>query len=101
MGNRRGQIVGRPTVHIRTRWRCIPSGAHHPLPTTVRQRGTGQPVLTMAETLGSMQLYAKEVAPRLKELVARHDHDRMQELRAATPDRQLTELGSFGIEFTR
>ena len=57
--------------------------------------------LTMAETLASMKLYAKEVVPRLKELVARHDHDRMQELRAATPDRQLTELGSFGLEFAR
>ena len=57
--------------------------------------------LTMAETLGSMKLYAEEVVPRLKELVARHDHDRMQELRAATPDRQLTELGSFGLEFAR
>jgi hypothetical protein len=48
-----------------------------------------------------MKLYAKEVVPRLKELVARHDHDRMQELRAATPDRQLTELGSLGLEFAR
>jgi len=57
--------------------------------------------LTMAETLGSLKLYAKEVVPRLKELVARHDHDRMQELRAATPDRQLTQLGSFGLEFAR
>ena len=57
--------------------------------------------LTMEETLSSMKLYAKEVAPRLKELVARHDHGRMQELRAATPDRQLTDLGTFGIEFSR
>jgi hypothetical protein len=55
----------------------------------------------MAETLGSMKLYAKEVVPRLKDLVARHDHGRMQELRAMTPDRQLTALGSFGLEFTR
>jgi hypothetical protein len=48
-----------------------------------------------------MKLYAKEVVPRLKDLVARHDHGRMQELRAMTPDRQLTALGSFGLEFTR
>ena len=57
--------------------------------------------LSTAETLGSMKLYAKEVAPRLKELVARHDHGRMQALREATPDRQLAELGSFGLEFSR
>jgi hypothetical protein len=55
----------------------------------------------MAETLGSMKLYAKQLAPRLKEPVARHHHDRMQELRAATPDRRLSELGSFGLELAR
>jgi alkanesulfonate monooxygenase SsuD/methylene tetrahydromethanopterin reductase-like flavin-dependent oxidoreductase (luciferase family) len=57
--------------------------------------------LTMAETLASLKLYAKEVVPRLKELVARYDHDRMAELRAATPDREHTQLGSFGLEFAR
>jgi hypothetical protein len=48
-----------------------------------------------------MKLYAKQLAPRLNELVVRHHHGRIQELRAAMPDRRLSELGSFGLELAR
>ena len=57
--------------------------------------------LSMPETLRSMELFSKEVAPRLKALTASYAHDRAQEVRAALPDKPLTALGSFGLEFVR
>jgi alkanesulfonate monooxygenase SsuD/methylene tetrahydromethanopterin reductase-like flavin-dependent oxidoreductase (luciferase family) len=57
--------------------------------------------LTYAETIASMQLFAKEVFPRLKELTASYDSARMQALRACQPDKEGADLGAFGLEFVR
>ena len=57
--------------------------------------------LTYEETEKSLTLFAREVAPRLEELTATWDSGRAQELRAALPDKQLADLGEFGMEFVR
>ena len=57
--------------------------------------------LTFQQTKRSMQLFSREVYPRLKELTASHDSDAMKETRAALPDREFTDLGTFGVEFAR
>jgi len=57
--------------------------------------------LSMEDTLSSMKLFSEEVYPRLKELTKTYDHGKMQDLRAKTPNRQFTQLGSFGLEFVR
>jgi alkanesulfonate monooxygenase SsuD/methylene tetrahydromethanopterin reductase-like flavin-dependent oxidoreductase (luciferase family) len=57
--------------------------------------------LSYDETLASMRLFTDEVYPRLKELSASYDPDRMQELRARQPDREFVELGAFAAEFVR
>ncbi len=57
--------------------------------------------LTFQQTRRSMQLFSREVYPRLKELTASHDSDAMKETRAALPDREFTDLGTFGVEFAR
>jgi hypothetical protein len=53
------------------------------------------------ETLASMRLFTHEVYPRLKELTASYDPERMQGLRAGQPDREFVELGAFAAEFVR
>ena len=57
--------------------------------------------LTMEETRNSMTLFSREVYPRLKELTASYDAGRMKEIRAAQPDREFVDLGTFGVEFVR
>ncbi len=57
--------------------------------------------LSYDDTIHSMTLFANEVYPRLKELTAGSDAGAMKELRAAQPDRQLADLGSFASEFVR
>ena len=57
--------------------------------------------LTYAETLASMQRFTQEVAPRLQELTTSYDSERMQALRACQPDKELADLGAFGVEFVR
>jgi alkanesulfonate monooxygenase SsuD/methylene tetrahydromethanopterin reductase-like flavin-dependent oxidoreductase (luciferase family) len=57
--------------------------------------------LTYAETVASMQLFAKEVYPRLQELTAAYDGARLQELRAQLPDKEWADPGVFGLEFVR
>jgi alkanesulfonate monooxygenase SsuD/methylene tetrahydromethanopterin reductase-like flavin-dependent oxidoreductase (luciferase family) len=57
--------------------------------------------LSYDETLASMRLFTDEVYPRLKELTASYDPERMQELRARQPDREFVELGAFAAEFVR
>ncbi len=57
--------------------------------------------LSFDDAVKSMKLYANEVYPRLKALTATYDEGRMKELRAAIPDKQLTALGQFGLEFVR
>jgi len=48
-----------------------------------------------------MTLFAREVYPRLKELTASYDAGAMRETRAALPDKELADLGTFGMEFVR
>ena len=57
--------------------------------------------LTYDETITSMQLFNDEVYPRLKELTASYDSERMRELRACQPHKEFADLGSFGVEFVR
>ena len=57
--------------------------------------------LSFDDAVSSMRLYSQEVLPRLKALNANHSVGRMQELRAAMPDRQMATLGDFGREFVR
>jgi alkanesulfonate monooxygenase SsuD/methylene tetrahydromethanopterin reductase-like flavin-dependent oxidoreductase (luciferase family) len=57
--------------------------------------------LSYDETLASMRLFTDEVYPRLKELTASYDPERMQELRARQPDRECVELEAFAAEFVR
>lgn len=57
--------------------------------------------LSYDETLASMRLFTDEVYPRLKELTASYDPERMQELRARQPDREFVELGALAAEFVR
>jgi hypothetical protein len=57
--------------------------------------------LSYAETVMSMQLFSKEVYPRLQELSASYDRGRMQERRAQLPDQEFADLGAFGLEFVR
>jgi alkanesulfonate monooxygenase SsuD/methylene tetrahydromethanopterin reductase-like flavin-dependent oxidoreductase (luciferase family) len=57
--------------------------------------------LTYAETLASMRLFTQEVYPRLQELTASYDSERLQALRACQPDREFADLGAFGVEFVR
>jgi alkanesulfonate monooxygenase SsuD/methylene tetrahydromethanopterin reductase-like flavin-dependent oxidoreductase (luciferase family) len=57
--------------------------------------------LSYDDTIRSMTLFAQEVYPRLKELTAGYDAGAMKELRAATPDKDLADLGTFASEFVR
>ncbi len=57
--------------------------------------------LSYDDTIHSMTLFSNEVYPRLKELTAGYDGGAMLELRAALPDKELADLGSFGSEFVR
>lgn len=57
--------------------------------------------LTLDETLSSMRLFTQEVYPRLQELTAAYDCERLQELRARLPHKEGAELGAFGLEFVR
>jgi hypothetical protein len=57
--------------------------------------------LTYEETISSMQLFTKDVYPRLQELTASYDSERLQERRAHLPHREGAELGAFGLEFVR
>ena len=57
--------------------------------------------LTYAETLASMRLFTQEVSPRLQELTASCDSERLQALRACQPDKEFADLGAFGVEFVR
>jgi alkanesulfonate monooxygenase SsuD/methylene tetrahydromethanopterin reductase-like flavin-dependent oxidoreductase (luciferase family) len=57
--------------------------------------------LSYDDTVASMQLFTKEVYPRLQELTATYDPERMQALRACMPSKEFADLGSFGAEFVR
>ena len=57
--------------------------------------------MTYDETMSSMDLFAKEVYPRLKELTANYDPDSMKELRSASPDVEGVDMSVLASEFTR
>jgi alkanesulfonate monooxygenase SsuD/methylene tetrahydromethanopterin reductase-like flavin-dependent oxidoreductase (luciferase family) len=57
--------------------------------------------LTYEETITSMQLFTKDVYPRLQELTASYDGERLQELRAHQPHKEFADPGAFGLEFVR
>lgn len=57
--------------------------------------------LSFEDTISSMKLFHDEVYPRLKELTAGYDPERMAAVRAAQPDREATDLGELGLAFVR
>ena len=57
--------------------------------------------LTREETMRSMELFSREVYPRLKELNANYDEGRMKELRKSLPDRALMSMEGIGLDFVR
>ncbi len=57
--------------------------------------------LTREETMRSMELFAREVYPRLKELNAGYDEGRMQELRKSLPDVAQVPMAGIGLDFVR
>lgn len=57
--------------------------------------------LSYDDTIKSMTLFHNEVYPRLKELTAAYDPQRMQEHRRQQPDKEFADLGLFGAEFVR
>jgi alkanesulfonate monooxygenase SsuD/methylene tetrahydromethanopterin reductase-like flavin-dependent oxidoreductase (luciferase family) len=57
--------------------------------------------LSFEETRHSMTLFSRDVYPRLKALTDTYDADAMAETRAALPDKELVDLGTFGVEFVR
>lgn len=57
--------------------------------------------LTREETTRSMELFANEVYPRLKELTAGYDEARMKDLRKSQPDRVQASLDRMGLDFVR
>ena len=57
--------------------------------------------LSYDDTIRSMELFSKEVYPRLQELTTSYDPDDMRARRAQLPDKELADLGDFGVEFAR
>ena len=57
--------------------------------------------MTYDETISSMDLFAKEVYPRLKELTTTYDPDAMKELRSSSPDVEGVDMSLLASEFTR
>ena len=57
--------------------------------------------MTYDETMSSMDLFAKEVYPRLKELTATYNPDAMKELRSSSPDVEGVDTSLLASEFTR
>lgn len=57
--------------------------------------------LTFEQTRRSMTLFSTEVYPRLKELTAAYEADEMKEIRAALPEKEGIDLGTFGLDFAR
>ena len=57
--------------------------------------------LTYEETMKSMNLFTKEVYPRLKELTASYDPGVMKEIRSSRPDVDSVDTSLFASEFVR
>lgn len=57
--------------------------------------------LTYDDAVKSMHLFATEVYPRLKELTASYDPDRMKAARAAQPDRAQADTSVLDLAFAR
>ena len=57
--------------------------------------------MTFDETLTSMKLFSEEVYPRLIELTASYDDERMQEIRERLPDVENVDVSSLASEFIR
>ena len=57
--------------------------------------------LTFEQTRRSMTLFSTEVYPRLKELTAAYEAEEMKEIRAALPEKEGIDLGTFGLDFAR
>ncbi len=57
--------------------------------------------LTYDETMRSMNLFTKEVYPRLKELTASYDAGAMKEIRASRPNVENVDVGLLAPEFVR
>lgn len=57
--------------------------------------------LSDADAIKSMELYAQEVYPRLRELTANADPAETYERSKAIPDKSGVDLSNFGVEFAR
>ena len=57
--------------------------------------------LTFEQTRRSMALFSTEVYPRLKDLTAAYEADELKEIRAALPEKEGIDLGTFGLDFAR
>ena len=57
--------------------------------------------MTFDETLTSMKLFSEEVYPRLIELTASYDDERMQEIRERLPDVENVDVSSLASTFIR
>lgn len=57
--------------------------------------------LSDADALKSMNLYSKEVYPRLRDLAAKADPAELYERSKAMPAKQAVDLGTFGVDFVR
>ena len=57
--------------------------------------------MTYEETIKSMNLFTKEVYPRLKELTASYDPGAMKEIRSSRPDIDGIDTGLLASEFVR
>jgi alkanesulfonate monooxygenase SsuD/methylene tetrahydromethanopterin reductase-like flavin-dependent oxidoreductase (luciferase family) len=57
--------------------------------------------VTFEEACNSMKLFSKEVYPRLKELTASYDPEKMKAIRAAQPDRAAADPTILDVAFVR
>jgi alkanesulfonate monooxygenase SsuD/methylene tetrahydromethanopterin reductase-like flavin-dependent oxidoreductase (luciferase family) len=57
--------------------------------------------VTFDEAVNSMKLFSKEVYPRLKELTAGYDPEKMKAIRAAQPDRAAADPTVLDVAFVR
>jgi hypothetical protein len=57
--------------------------------------------VTFDEAVNSMKLFSKEVYPRLKELTASYDPEKMKAIRAAQPDRAAADPTILDVAFVR
>ena len=58
-------------------------------------------LMSYDEAVRSMKLFAREVRPRLDELIRSYDEASLQDKRKSMPDRQFADMGGMGRDFVR